>query len=802
MTPVDVIRPNKTVFVLRPLAWTAAFAALIGLIATFLLYQTEGGALVTVPGVVVVLLCAFVYMERSVAFSKTRYEIHDDRLVHKTGLLLADRTTSLPFRNVTQLQVRLPWIEHLIYSTGHLSVHAAGSSKGRVKLSCVDEPERIYDALTEALRRNGFSLRRDEITRQTRPHVVGAFIDTFAAGSTRVNWGGAALFTLGVFALPVANYAASDTPLESVVFVGGIAVLAAGTLGGIAIRFLDLKARVYTLWDDVVDYEDGFLTRTKKLIPVANLADTHVEKTLLKRIFGMADIVVSCQGDSGDIDFPSTPEARQFCHRLDELIRRTDRPTASAPEGSQKVDGTVDADEIDQRLFEPPELTDTAPAAESTRISVMTHALSSMFGSGLVVLGLVVLQFGSAIFDGTDVDAAGILCLVGGAVGLLAGYGIATGGFQWLTRTFTFGPRSVSSAREVITQKDTTEFSSDKVTAVVIARNPVHRLLKSATVKFHSIGHDEVLKFPHMPDYARIRGLLGQRFGLPTGAPERRIEPSPSFISILAAGPVTTAILIAIAAAGGIGQLWVSGAVWAVPVAIGALIAYVLYKGVRARFFYLEIYDHYLMLKSGIFFQKFAYIPIHQARNIATVEYPGTTTGRLEIESGGAHASFSIAHIDDLDSVHDRLDEMLYRAPPRPVTQPRVFDTDDVDDWCPQARNAIIKWSALSIVSVVGIPLLPVTLWYLDAYYKRADDRLQNHRLLQHRGLLYRRRATVLKNRVDQVQSARNPLHTICQNGIVEIYTLGGGGAELTFGPHPEFEAIDEAIQRQRSSPK
>ena len=816
MDPIETIRPEQSIFVLRPVFWTLATVLLMLPPTLIVLRDLDVGAGLQLGAAGVgALIVAAVVVDRLVAYGKTRYEIYENHIVHRTGGLLSTQSTNLPFRNVTQIRVHRPWLEHKFYETGHLAVHAAGCARGHVNFRSVRDPERIYEALLDGLRRNGFPIDGDVVAR-TKPHAFGAWIDMGRGGQSSGIAAFAPIIGLVVVLLAIIGLTdinpltdafemATGSPdatgvntFETTVLVGILAFAGAWGVVMWFIRFRDLTRRTYTLSKGAVRYEDGFLSTCRRIIPIANVADTHLQEDFWKRMLGVADLTVSCQGDSGDIHFPSLPGANRFRRQLDELIATAERPeireqsaggtkTAAPASG---VGASVEASTT--HTAGPPTLGDRQAPTRTYQIDMLRAAAPAGFAA---VATFLVLAAASRFFSDLDIDTLDTLIEVGPVYGAgLVAIGVAgsLALVPWITERFAFGSGTVSWSREMISEKSSTEFTIDQITAVVVHRSPLDRFFDTASIDFHSIGHDERLRFRHLPDFRDLSGELERRFGISTGEPAERIEPEVTVANVVFREAPTLLILAGLLAAILGAGIVIPEAMVAAPIVAILMVCLIPYGLVHDRFFHLDVFDHHLMVKSGWIFQQRAYIPIHHTRNIVSIEYPRVDSGRLTIDAGGRGAKFSIEQIPDVASLHDGIDRLMYDNPPRAIDQPPEFDVDEQITWQPTASNDLVVNCALAAVTVVG---LPVAYWYTRAYYDRASCRLESRRLVQHRGIYFKRRASVLFNRIDQLQTHRGPLNTFFDNGMVKVFTVGSGKAELVLGPHDNHADIQRTIE-------
>ncbi|TXD35542.1 PH domain-containing protein [Lujinxingia vulgaris] len=816
MASPRVIRPNARPFVLRPTLWAAAFcvgAALIAMVAHAAIL--EPSALMLGWPVLGAMISVFVYFERQAALEKTYFEIFDDRIICHYGSLLSESALDLPFRNVTQIELTLPWLEHRIYQTGHLKVHAAGSAAGAPLIS-VDAPEALYELLEERLRQNGFVITRQNLVQREEPHFLGTLMD---AGSRNNPVIGIPFVLLIAF---VPMLLEDPSVLESALVMGAgvglVLTFAAGALAFQIIRIIDLNKRVYSLYDDVVDYEDGFLTRSRRLIPIENLADTNIHQPFLKNLLGMADVIISCQGSSADIHFPSMPNAKRFRENLGHLIKITDAPSAGPSTAHDAAEITRTDGEREASSFpSSPALSDVGPASE-LRAAVGTSQPSaappagwipsglspmnlkpgilSVFLSNLVVAPFVVVGAGALFLFSIAGDSE--LPALGGIVAVIALLAIVFGSLGKAIQEYLIVEAEITDQKVALTRgifnKETTEFTLEKITRLSISQSPIDRWLNTATFRFSSIGAASALKLAHIPDADRFIPRIEKGLGFGDASPQETLSAAPTTTTLLYS-QLSLLVLCAIAAVGSIiaviffkPALLISAAI--LLVAFGSFA----HESLYAPTCRLEIFDHHLATRGGIFVHTRELMALHHAKDVRTTRFPGLDTGGVTISGGGASSALSIGHLPNLTALHERLDDLLFTHPPRQTRQGPRRRTEVTHEFKPVIRAAAIQNTAATAAAVVTIPLLPLFFAYFRLSAAHITYTLELDRVRVDQGIWFKTRATVLLNRIDQVQTSRGPLDTALKVGNVQISTVGSASPEISIGPVSDPRTIYEAI--------
>lgn len=794
-----VIKPLKFVFLWRPVLITALILGVVfGFVALLAIFMDFGvgialGAMGLYFGLVI-----YTFFDQSAAYGKTSLEVQEDRVLFHTGGLFSDNTINLPFRNVTQLEMKLPFLEYKLFKTGHLKVHAAGSVTSTVEINSIEHAEELYSLLEDRLEDNGFRLYRDQPLIQEKPGFVGVIADTLGGSSTSLS---------GLFAVAFLAIVLGPAAVTFLFEIGAGAFGAALSFSvftfivvAFGITFVDLMQRTYTLFQGMVLYEDGFLTQRRKLIPIANLADTNIVSPMIKRVCGLSDMVVSCQGAAGNISLPSLPNAARFRNRLDELIATTDQPAELEEPNIPQGEGVAPNGQSHREpgpgeraaaQLAPPKIVAAQAPVKQYKLHPMRNALSGLLA---VVGGAFVLTLGGVyyMYPGPAL-AMGLLILVCGSLATLA-----KTAFAYFTISYTLGNNSVVWVQDVLANRKQVEFTNDKITKIIVTRSPFDRLVNTLTVEFHSIGSLTPVVFRHLPDHEEIFRELHRRFALPAEKPNRIFTPEVSIGAVLANKVIGIAVTFVLAIFLGALVFYATESVYFGLAALVGVsffpvgsICYDLAHGPKCS---LQLYTHHVMAKAGIWIHTYTYVAYHHARNVCSFTYPGQEIGTVIIDAGGAGAKASIEYLPTPYSVHNEVDEILYRHPMKNVRQNDSFETDEIQSWKPVATNGLIGNSITAVIFVVGIPLLPVVLYLTNMYFRLAKCSLQQDRVCQWRGIFFKRFSTVLINRIDQLQTRRGFLNNMLKNGMVEVFTVGSGHAELRLGPHEDFQDLYEAI--------
>lgn len=755
---------------------------------------------VAIPAVGVALLL-FVLVDRLVRFRKTGYEVGPQRIVVETGSIFRSRSVELDLRNVTLVEWNSPWLLRTFYDVGHITAQEAGSASQPAKMAYIEDPGELYERIGEHMRNRGFSMERSRRIRQEEPGHLGAVVD-LTASLLAMFW---AVILVGsqvaIEALPLiigegpsllqlvmGNYEvfAESTAVSTLVrarigalLLGGLTVSL--TAVGVGIAYLDLLHRTYTLYDDVIDYVDGFLNETRKFIPLENLADTQVKRPFYKRLLGLSDVRISSQGAENSIAFASTPNGPEFAEAIEGLVRASKRPEDEAAPGT-----TVPAEstrQTDERESAPGdnqanEVLELQP--EPVRAALRGLGLSTLVISGILGFGA---DFLGESWDLNLMTALGLWgAVVTAIVALLAAASL--GGIWWIVRArrthFVVDARGVRQSFSLFSSNDV-RFALERITSISILRNPVDRLLGTMTVRFRSIGSEEDLDFWGVADDTRLLELLRERFGMEVGrrpthsrhdAPDGRLTPDFRVVdAILARAPIYAVVVIPLligalstVAYSPLGALPVFG-VFVGLIVVGVAGHLALRWLVHSRI-HGDVFDAHVEVSGGVFRHWRHFAPLEHVKACESLRYPSSRCGRLSFRTAGF--PIQTEHVHDVGTLHESVDVALSSTTAGTETAERLAHFQ------PQLFTEMVRhaWLLLTVIGSLALPVIYV-------YFRRVRYHVESGRVIAQAGLYFERRVTVLFERIDHIESRRGPAHSLSGTHDIEIYTVGSPQTDL-----------------------
>lgn len=326
-TPSDhTFKPLRIAYAAkRSVVWLALFA-FVGII---ILITAGQGVNPLVLLVIAALLVLGAGVDITVSYRKERYRFSLAAILYNTGNVFTDKETELRYKNITHVRLIKPFIEYRLFGTGHILIEAAGSSGTEVEVRSVTDPEAIYTQLQSVMSNNGFSLGYGRLLEQAQPARLAVILEMFGMLT------GAAVTLLAVIAPGIielfGNITALPQPLvATVASVGGLLVIGGGGFFLYA-TYQDFMRRTYYVYDDVIAYTRGFLTKQKAFIPVESLSDSTLTQTIIDKLLNLYDVVISCQGGGSEISFRNLRQGKQIEETIDQLINEQTTSSKTEP---------------------------------------------------------------------------------------------------------------------------------------------------------------------------------------------------------------------------------------------------------------------------------------------------------------------------------------------------------------------------------------------------------------------------------------------------------------------------------------
>ncbi|MFW6415377.1 MAG: PH domain-containing protein, partial [Thermodesulfobacteriota bacterium] len=536
----------------------------------------------------------------------------------------------------------------------------------------------------------------------------------------------------------------------------GIAVL--------ALHYLDLKRRTYSIYNGLVQYHEGFLTKKDAIIPVENISNSEVTRNIVDRLTDLYQVKVSCQGAGQEIRFRHLKHGEKFNSTLERLVdEQSGRSETSAT--------PPDSGEARLQVF-------SFSRDTETTAKYGMHMWRTLMPLLLCYILLPVLVY---IFPL-------LLLLIGYTVYELV---------RVRNTTYFLNKSSVQEKFEFFASKSR-EFSTDKITGVTFRENVLDRYFNTCSIKFWSIGAADDITFRNVPKSEDLQDTVLAKAGIDPGRTLYTFNSEFSLPGMIMANLPSVAVLILLFAAGP-----VLAALYQ-PAFAGISLFSILVFAVWYCYAFLYyprsgvlLYDNSLEFRRGLIVESITHALYPNVKDISTTKYPFLDTGQMRFNIAGERIKktqygevrtpngFSVYYVPGILNKDDVFDQLLLGRTEQSLQTVRPLMTSGK-----VASNTVFVVVLASVLLFPLLALLPLSLGIAVWKARRVKYIIEPERVLMRKGVLYRRQTSIIFDRIDHIQTGQNFLNKLFKNGNILIYTAGSSKPELVLKDirnHTEF---------------
>jgi uncharacterized membrane protein YdbT with pleckstrin-like domain len=831
------IKPEKSVFLwyrfLKGVLFMGVFLSLVLLVLFFVPVVNFGYAVL--GGILFFVLTQGVgFISAFFSYKKENYILKGDKIIRESGGIFSNLSSELKIKNITYVTEFKPYFENKIFKTGTVFVGSAGSTETNILFRNIKRDHELYRKIQDLMKENGFSITRSELIQQEKPYILGIFLQIFQNFFKTVF----ALLVFGVFSFGgLIIELINEVDFLTVNLVWIIALVALIILGfylvTLIIRFLDLKLRVYYLYNDVIEYSEGFFNKVKSFIPIDNLADSGLNQNFIERMLGVYDVKLSCQGSAQEIFFTNMRNGEQFAKNVDQLIEtkeNQDQDSKKAVQEENLAENKKDNLESETKAFSQVKSTkDLTSRAKDTKQNLdFEYEAKLKIQSRRALIGyLIGLPFALIIFPILPFYIIGFVMLL----------------ITISATNYQIKNSSIKQTYSFINKKEI-EFSIDKITAVVYKENFVDKILKTASIQFWSIGSNQEINFKHI-DQKQVdldRLLLKSGIKKQEQDQDKVFENNPKFnlkayfLSNLLSNIISVGFLVILALVPFIVNFASNYLDLALPQNISGFIflgTYLLlgliliinliifiysvryYKRVK-----LVFYDDYLIYKKGLLFKETYYVRFDDIKDIVTYKYPFINQGKIKFNIAGerlvaagsqgqqtlASNSFKINYLENIKEKDDLVDLILNQKPDQTKMKEILNNLENykqkpVFTSKPKLASALLVLIVISVVIFPLIILLPITIFYTVLKHKHIFYIIEPYRVIEKKGIIFKTQTSIVFNKIDNIGSDQGFLNKIFKTGNILISTAGSSTPELILTDVKDFKKFYEVLEENYAKP-
>lgn len=791
-----MLRPNIAAF----LYYFAAKAALIWFViflgTVFIFGQFDSGSSLLFSFLLFIAATSFAYILRLFKYDKERYIFQLEYFVYKGGGVVSDVERELVVKNVTHVKFLRPFLENLFFQTGSIHIQSAGAMDTEIHLKHIDRPVEVYEEILGIMKQKEFKLTRENLVQEETPHVLAVFFEVFYHV-----FGVSAFFLLYLSPIVLESEVdmASFFQNHGVWIILACLVVLPLWIGYSILHFMDLKRRVYRLYEDAIEYTEGFLNKERVIIPIENLSDSDVHQTFISRFFGLYDVRLSCQGSGQEILFKNILNGEVIAKNIDRLI--SERKTLGAAsvnaempsedhlvEGAQPFNRKVSYDREYKTEYRMKPLRVWLPFVVVLPLSIFVFPITIIY-----LIRKIIEQNCNTFLVKED-------------------------GFAHHYKFLSSRVR---------------DFSLEKITGITFRRGIWDRLLGSCNVVFWSVGAGQSIVFKHVPYDEQMRDRILVKKGMREEEILHKVDSAFNIADFVMANCVLIGLLIvpvwiAVLALAGEGLMFTSLSV--------ALLVLVTYKITYYRKEGMTCYRDYVHFHRGLFRLENVYVLYDDVKDITTVRYPLRNTGNLQFNVAGEMVSplyaaqfeknpkmavstrmmksnqFVIHYVNNIPVLDEMIDTIFYRRPEaqeiaRMMQNPVDTSSNALHVSKPALANPLCKhlfWlvpvDALAVFLIYLSPvevilnsaavLLFVNIFIFGLIIVQVlviSNCIQDYRVLKRSGVFFKKQTSVTFNKIDFINMDQKLLNKIFRNGNVSINTIGSSKVELFIENIPDF---------------
>ena len=823
----NILKPQKKSFYFFSLFGTfvvlAIFSVVVIMAFAWAKMAPQNYLYVLVADVVLFGLCAW-WM--SVMYRKTEYELGVSKLTIRSGTPFSDSSTDIDFDKITELTARLGFWEQMFFKTG--SLHVSTGGMGKVVLTNLDSPLENYEKIQDYMRDNGFHLQKDSLVQEARPHVLAVVFELMSYVFAILLF---AFYTLGQMG-SLENLRKLDLAefLTENIFWVGLIVLVVIILA--ALRYFDLRKRVYMVFTDAITYEEGFLNKNYSVLPMEKVADTDNRQGLISKIFGLHDIIISSEGSGNQVIFSNMIDGEKMLANIKYLKnsislgeKKSEITTDDANQNSENA--SIGYKNIVDREVR---------YNEHFTANFKMNLKRTFFGAMVAIIFVTIISLIVLFFTGPQ-----------GLVMLFAILPIIFGNLIALVMAlythYKVDVSTIESRFSFLSNRHLT-FTVDKITRIDILRNPLDWICGTATVVFASIGSSQRIMFKNISyDENLEKNLLEKIWIYPDENAEKTIGIKFSFVEFIKAN-LSVVVLISIAVI----SMFVFASVMVLTsqslkiLALLALIPFIFLWIVFAwkklayspRFYHNAYTEEYIKSFSGVIFRSRVFALFDDIKGLSATKNIATNVGKILFKVAVNPPAFqqqqqnsnqeqqqwsifspyiAVNYVENVFEMLDIADEKISRY--------ETIDSSVLHDSRRSLKNSIIIgilpiiiiailnffilsrapegiYITIYITTMIAVlVLIMLILWLVSVYFERY--RLESQRVIKFSGIFYKTRETILYEKMNFINKNQWILGKICGNGNIEIFTLGADVLDMNLPEIDDYINVYDILREQNA---
>ncbi len=762
-----------------------------------------------------------------VAYSKEEYSFSTDRIIIKRGGIFSNSQTEMVYRNFTFVDMKLPFIENLLFHTGELTIRSSGSSlKTDIVLSSLVDVKAAYGLVKTNMLANGFNLNQEKNIYDTYPDTVGIVLNIFRKNSGLISF----LFFTNIFlAAPLSASLGNILPVLIILpislIIFGLAVL---------VRFLDLKRRHYQVFEGVVKYNKGFLTKHDAFIPVENISDSNSKQSILQTVFNVYEIEISSKGVGTEIYFKNLKNGKEVEAAVDTIVKQYQQRHSKLVESIKNV-VTDNANQPGIKVLNVDEKRWNTTDFQTTLKMDAPGALIKFFLASIGIIFTLAIFVIPFFFGDVEAIATSLFYAVIFVIGLVSN--LLNQFVKIFFTNYSVNENSIKEEFKFLTSSNK-EFTVQKVTGLIIIRDIIDRVIGTCSVKFISIGSSQDITFQTIKYNPELLQALKAKFSFDEAeSPLDTITSHFSFKNMLSANLSGYLLLLLIfgfinfiigiiSISTGVAEIFFISILISIATLLVLPVFSAIPQYVYGIFYHkrtvLQLYKDKFVLKKGLITLSESYARSGNIKNISATRYPFTKVGILQINIAGelipeqknnnqyanqqqnSNASLLnqgnkliVEYAEEVFTLMDVAEEFLqHKVIGNNYDRQALIDRDQATVLL-SAKSSMANGVVPFIILSVFMPFLWIGLPFVILAIHKRHYEVEQDRIVCYSGILNLNKTSILFARIDNLNIQENMWNKAFKTASILIETIGSIKPELTLENIPNHQELFNLLKEQ-----
>ncbi len=744
--------------------WHRGFSFLLLLtLIFFVLFLIE--SVFIVGFIFFIILTVIVYIFIKIAYNKEKYIITDKKIIYHYGTLFSDNSVEIHFSKITQVLVRLWFIEQKFFKTGYLMIKTAGSTSGKVLLKSINNTMDLYEEVQKRMQKNGFRLKKEKLIQKERPHFIGIFWET--AKGLVIHLILIFYVIFGIFSWLEEEDISYDEIYNElwwtadILWYGLFVLILIGIISYLILNYLDIRNRIYEIYEDSVFYSEWFLTKNYSFIPLESVSDAENSQWFFSKILWIHDVIISSEWSNNQVYFHNMINGKKMIENLKYLKKHFSFTDSLHSENSSIEESNLwektASSEIKKTLLNYNKEFQASYKPSMLKV-FLVHVI---FLIPIVTIPIFIIKMILARFT-----------------------------------TYIVWENTLEYKFEFLNTKYNS-FSVDKITQIHFKESFIDKLIGTCSIEISSIGSDKLLVFKDIKKTDNLYRDMLSKIWIYLENDVKDIDIWFTFLTWLQSNLANIFLFIF--------TLWIL----------------FIYKKIyfSTKYYKQSVYSYFIESWSGIIFQSKKYATFDNIKALTAGKYPLTSTGTFcfhvswetKIQYGNKSNQYKLIgntiKIPFVKNVFDCID-----------TFDRLFGKQEIDTILVAEKKQDLGNSLIGFILLFVIMFIPFFLegifeimyvllgvmfliWIIIIIYIKSKKYIiQNSRILAYFWIIYTYRKSILFSKIDFIEKNQGFIHKIFWNGNIKIFTKSSGNSDIDIidvGNHNElYEIINKKLSK------